>query len=100
MKGIYGLATAPLAFYNLCVDVFTKVGLQRLRTEESVFIKYVWNIKGKDSHINEAGEDVKVCRESLDTRVLALDVPHVLDEDALFRPRLETLRTSRSVRCP
>jgi hypothetical protein len=35
-----GLATAPLAFYNLCVDVFTKVGLQRLRTDECVFIKY------------------------------------------------------------
>ena len=32
VKSIYGLATAPLAFYNLCVDVFTKVGLQRLRT--------------------------------------------------------------------
>jgi hypothetical protein len=40
VKSIYGLATAPLAFYNLCVDVSTKVGLQRLRTDECVFIKY------------------------------------------------------------
>ncbi len=32
------------------------------------------------SHINEAGEDVEVCRETLELRVLALDVPHVLDE--------------------
>jgi hypothetical protein len=47
VKSIYGLATAPLAFYNLCVDVFTKVGLQRLRTDECVFIRYAWNIKGK-----------------------------------------------------
>jgi hypothetical protein len=28
VKSIYGLATAPLAFYNLCVDVFSKVGLK------------------------------------------------------------------------
>ncbi len=35
VKSIYGLATAPLAFYNLCVDVFTKVGLQWFRTVEA-----------------------------------------------------------------
>ncbi len=38
MKSIYGLATTPLAFYNLCVDVFAKVGLQRLRTDEYICI--------------------------------------------------------------
>jgi hypothetical protein len=38
-------------------------------------------------HINEAGEDVEVYRESLELRVLALDVPHVLDEDTLIRPK-------------
>jgi hypothetical protein len=38
-------------------------------------------------HINEAGEDVEVCRESLELRVLALDVPRVLDEDTLIRPK-------------
>ena len=32
-------------------------------------------------HINESGEEVEVCRKSLDLRVLALDVPHELDED-------------------
>ena len=37
-------------------------------------------------HINEAGEDVEVCRESLELRVLNLDVPRVLDEDTLIRP--------------
>jgi hypothetical protein len=39
------------------------------------------------SHINETAEDVEVCRESLELRVLALDVPHVLDEDTLIRPK-------------
>jgi len=38
-------------------------------------------------HINEAGEDVEVCRESLELRVLALDVLRVLDEDTLIRPK-------------
>ena len=38
-------------------------------------------------HINEAGEDVEVCRESLELGVLALDVPRVLDEDTLIRPK-------------
>ncbi len=38
-------------------------------------------------HINEAGEDVEVCRETLELRVLALDVPHVDDEDTLIRPK-------------
>jgi hypothetical protein len=37
--------------------------------------------------MNEVGEDVEVCRESLEMRVLALDVPHVLDEDTLIRPK-------------
>ena len=38
-------------------------------------------------HINETGEDVEVCRESLELRVLALDVPRVLDEDTLIGPK-------------
>jgi hypothetical protein len=38
-------------------------------------------------HINEVREDVEVCRESLELRVLALDVPHVLDEDTFIRPK-------------
>ena len=38
-------------------------------------------------HINETGEDVEVWRESLDLRVLALDVPRVLDEDTLISPK-------------
>ena len=38
-------------------------------------------------HINEAGEDVEVCQECLELRVLALDVPRVLDEDTLIRPK-------------
>ncbi len=38
-------------------------------------------------NIKETGEDVEVCRESLELRVLALDVPHVLDEDTLIRPK-------------
>jgi hypothetical protein len=38
-------------------------------------------------NINEAGEDVEVCRESLELTVLALDVARVLDEDTLIRPK-------------
>jgi hypothetical protein len=45
VKSTYRLATALLAFYNLCIDVFGKVGLQRLRTDECVFIKYAYSIK-------------------------------------------------------
>ncbi len=66
VKSIYGLATAPLAFYNLCVDVFTKVGLQRLRTDECVFIKYAWNIKGKDSHLKTRSADLDVLSSFVD----------------------------------
>jgi hypothetical protein len=60
VKSIYGFATAPLAFHNLYVDVFTKVGLQRLRTDECVFIKYEWNIQGKDSHLKARPADLDV----------------------------------------
>ncbi len=66
MKSIYGCAIAPFAFYNLCVDVFTKVGLQRLRTDECVFIKYVWNIKGKDSHLKAHPADLDVLSSLVD----------------------------------
>jgi len=38
-------------------------------------------------YINKTVEDVKVCRESLDMRVLVLDVVSVLDEDKLVRPK-------------
>ena len=66
VKSIYGLATAPLAFYNLCVDVFTKVGLHRLRTDECVFIKYAWNIKGKDSQLKALSADLDVLSSLVD----------------------------------
>jgi len=38
-------------------------------------------------HINEAGEDVEVCRESLELRVLALDVPRVMKTHSSVRSR-------------
>ena len=38
-------------------------------------------------YINETGEDVEVCRENLDMGVLTFDVPHVLDENTLVRPK-------------
>jgi len=66
VKSIYGLATAPLAFYNLCVDVFTKVGLHWLRTDECVFIKYAWNIKGKDSQLKALSADLDVLSSLVD----------------------------------
>ena len=66
VKSIYGLATAPLAFYNLCVDVFTKVGLQRLRTDECVFIRYAWNIKGKDSNLKARSSDLDALSNLVD----------------------------------
>jgi hypothetical protein len=66
VKSIYGLATAPLAIYNLFVDVFTKVGLQRLRTDECAFIKYALNIKGKDSHLKTRSADLDVFSSFVD----------------------------------
>ncbi len=66
VKSIYGLATTPLDFYNLCVDVFTKVGLHLLRTDECVFIKYVWNIKGKDSQLKALSVDLDVLSSLVD----------------------------------
>jgi hypothetical protein len=66
LKSIHGFATAPLAFYSLCADVFTKVGLQRFRTDECVFIKYAWNIKGKDSHLKARPADLDVLSSLVD----------------------------------
>ena len=66
MKSIYGLATSQLAFYNLCVDVFTKVGLHWLRTDECVFMKYAWNIKGKDSQLKALSADLDVLSSLVD----------------------------------
>jgi hypothetical protein len=66
VKNIYGLATVPLAFYNLSVNVFTKVGLQRLRTDECVFIKYAWNINDKDSHLKARSADLNVLSSLVD----------------------------------
>jgi hypothetical protein len=66
VKSIYELATVPFAFYNLCVDVFTKVGLQRLRTDECVFIQYVCNIKGKDSDLKARPADLDVLSSLVD----------------------------------
>jgi hypothetical protein len=69
VKSIYGLATSHLAFYNLCVDVFTKVGLHWLRTDACgacAFIKYVWNIKGKDSQLKGLSADLDVLSSLVD----------------------------------
>jgi hypothetical protein len=66
VKSIYELATAPFAFYNLCDDVFTKVGFQRLRTDECVFIKNAWNIKGKDFHLKARPADLDVLSSLVD----------------------------------
>jgi hypothetical protein len=59
VKSIYGFVAAPLAFHNLCVDVLTKLdfsGFGRM----SVFIKYEWNIQGKDSHLKARPADLDV----------------------------------------
>jgi hypothetical protein len=50
----------------LCVDGFTKVGLQRLRTDECVFIKYAWNITGKDSHLQARSADIDILSSFVD----------------------------------
>ncbi len=66
VKSNYGLANAPFAFHNLCVDVFTEVGLHWLHTDECVFIKYVWNIKGKDSQLKVLSTDLDVLSSLVD----------------------------------
>jgi len=38
-------------------------------------------------YIHKAPQDVEVCKVSLEMRVLALDVPRILDEDTLVRPK-------------
>lgn len=46
-KTIYGLVQAPLAFFKLCKEVYTKCGLTQLKSDECVFYRYVQNIKGQ-----------------------------------------------------
>lgn len=46
-KTIYGLVQAPLSYFKLCKEVYHKVGLRQLDSDECVFVKYVQNIKGQ-----------------------------------------------------
>jgi hypothetical protein len=39
-----------------------KFGVQRLRTDECVFIKYAWNIKDKDPHLKARSADLVVLK--------------------------------------
>ena len=45
-KCIYGLVQAPRQYDLLCREVYGRTGLQRLQTDECVFVRYVSNIKG------------------------------------------------------
>jgi len=46
-KTIYGLVQAPLSYFRLCKEVYKKVGLRQLDSDECVFVKYAQNIKGQ-----------------------------------------------------
>ena len=46
-KTIYGLVQAPLSYYKLCKEVYQKVGLRQLDSDECVFVKYAQNIRGQ-----------------------------------------------------
>jgi hypothetical protein len=52
-KCIYGLVQAPRQYYLLCREVYGQAGLQRLQTDECVFVRYVSNIKGQPQLTNE-----------------------------------------------
>jgi hypothetical protein len=45
-KTIYGLVQAPLSYFKLCKEVYGKIGLRQLDSDECVFVKYTQNIKG------------------------------------------------------
>ena len=42
---MYGLLLAPLAFYQLCREVYTGVGYRQLQSDECVFVRYEVNVK-------------------------------------------------------
>jgi len=46
-KCICGLVQAPHQYHLLCREVYGRSGLQRLHTDECVFVRYVSNIKGQ-----------------------------------------------------
>jgi len=52
-KCIYGLVQAPRQYFLLCGEVYGRSGLQRLYTDECVFVCYVLNIKGQPQLTNE-----------------------------------------------
>ena len=45
LKTIYGLIQAPLAFYQLCSKVYTKVGYTQLKSDECVFVCQEDNVR-------------------------------------------------------
>ena len=45
LKTIYGLIQAPLAFYQLCSKVYTKVGYTQLKSDECVFVRQEDNVR-------------------------------------------------------
>ena len=45
LKTIHGLIQAPLAFYQLCSKVYTKVGYTQLKSDECVFVCQEDNVK-------------------------------------------------------
>ena len=45
LKTIYGLIQAPLAFYQLCSKVYTKVGYTQLKSDEFVFVRQEDNVR-------------------------------------------------------
>lgn len=58
-KTIYGLVQAPLSYFKLCKEVYAKVGMRQLDSDECVFVKCAQNIKGQPpltvEHIIESG---------------------------------------------
>ena len=52
-KYIHGLDQAPRQYYLLCREVYGRSGLQRLRADECVIVRYVSNIKGQPQLTNE-----------------------------------------------
>ena len=45
-KTIYGLKQSPAAYFKLCKEVYTKVGMKQLHSDECVFVRYENNIIG------------------------------------------------------
>ena len=45
-KTVYGLKQSPAAYYKLCREVYTKVGMTQLKSDECIFVRYENNIIG------------------------------------------------------